>query len=238
MHRFFAPAESISGDEAVLDTSETRHLRDVLRIRPGESVRVFDGIGGEYECRVKEIGKMRTKLEVIRRLEPSAPESPLDLTVAAVLTPPDRFDLVVQKSVELGVKSFLPLVSDRCEIKVKDAAKKIERWRRIALEAAKQCGRATLMNIGPMIEFETLFAGSAGEIILFSERDGAGFDKIEPSGKMTVVYGPKGGWDDRELELAKKAGAQIITFGGRILKAETAAIGLTAIIQHRFGDMN
>jgi 16S rRNA (uracil1498-N3)-methyltransferase len=238
MHRFFSRPENYDSTHVVLNESETRHLRDVLRLNIGEIVHVFDGAGREYQCSVETITKKETRLAIKHEISPAAPESNLDLTVAAAITPGEKFDLAIQKSVELGVRRFIPLATARCEVKLKDAEKRIERWRRIAFEAAKQCGRARLMDLHSVTAFKDVFNNAESPIVIFSERDGVSFDSIRTDGKLTAVYGPKGGWTDEELELARNAGADVITFGGRILRAETAAIAITAILQHRFGDMN
>jgi 16S rRNA (uracil1498-N3)-methyltransferase len=238
MHRFFSPPKNFDSANVVLSESETRHLRDVLRLGVGDIVHIFDGTGREYECSVETIGKNETRLSIVSETSPTAPESSLDLTVAAAITPGEKFDLAIQKSVELGVTRFIPLATARCEVKLKDAERRIERWRRIAFEAAKQCGRARLMEVGTVAAFNKVFEITETPIVIFSERDGVSFDSIKTDGKLTAVYGPKGGWADEELNLARNAGANVITFGGRILRAETAAIAITAILQHRFGDMN
>ncbi len=237
MHRFFAPPENFRSVSVTLGETETRHLRDVLRLGAGESVRVFDGEGREFECEIRGIEKRSAELSIAREITASAPESPLKLTIAAAITPAEKFDLVVQKSVELGVVHFVPLITARCEVKVKNGGKRLDRLRRIAFEAAKQCGRAKLMTIGEVTGFSEFVREAHDPLVIFSERDGSGFDAIEIDRALTAVYGPKGGWDDRELETARDAGAVVVTFGGRILRAETAAIGITAILQHRFGDM-
>lgn len=238
MHRFFSHPEKFASNSVVLSESETRHLRDVLRLSVGDIVRVFDGAGREYECSIETVKKQETRLAILNETSPTAPESTLDLTVAAAITPGEKFDLAIQKSVELGVTRFIPITTTRCEVKLKDAERRIERWRRIAFEAAKQCGRAKLMSIENVAAFNKVFEITETPIVIFSERDGVSFDSIKTDGKLTAVYGPKGGWTDEELEVAKNAGANVITFGGRILRAETAAIAITAILQHRFGDMN
>lgn len=239
MRRFYAHPELFGKDTVDLDEGETRHLRDVLRIGVGETVSVFDGTGREFECRVERIEKRSAKLAVIAEIAAAAPESPLQITVAAAVTPAEKFDLVVQKMVELGVVRLIPLITVRTEVKAKAAAHRVERWRKIAFEASKQCGRARLMDVSEPLEFDGfLRSADRGPIVMFSERDGRGFESIAVKDAVTILYGPKGGWDDRELEMAAENDAVVITFGGRILRAETAAIALTAIIQHRFGDMN
>ncbi|MEO7659444.1 MAG: 16S rRNA (uracil(1498)-N(3))-methyltransferase [Pyrinomonadaceae bacterium] len=239
MRRFYAPTENFKDAIVNLDGDETRHLRDVLRLRIGEEVSVFDGTGGEFRCSIAKIEKKGSVLTLIEKIAPASPESGLEITLAATVLNGDRYDLIVQKAVELSVATLIPMHTIRGEVKTKDAAKRLERWRRIALEATKQCGRARLMEIGEPATFDDLLGGSQCEhLIIFSERDGTDFATIKPAKKITALIGPKGGWDDSELEAARSSGINIVTLGGRILRAETAAISMTTILQHRFGDLN
>ncbi len=239
MHRFYAPTESFADNSIALDADETHHLRDVLRLRVGDEVSVFDGEGKEFRCGVREIKKKSSLLNIVAESKPASLESAFQISLAATVVNGEKYDLVIQKAVELGVVTFVPLIAVRCEVKLKDAAKRVSRWRRIALEATKQCGRAKIMDISEPVEFDTLIANSIqADIVLFSERDGNAFSTVKGQKTMTVIIGPKGGWDDMELELARLRGVNIVTLGGRILRAETAAIAITAILQHRFGDLN
>lgn len=239
MRRFFALAKNFTAANVTLDEAETRHLRDVLRLRVGDKVFVMDGQGRELHCAITNIGKRATELEILEAAAPAAPESNLDLTLATAVLKADKFDLVVQKAVELGVTTLVPLETVRCEVKIKDAGKKVERWQRIALEAAKQSGRSRLMRIAEPRAFEKFVADKRDhEAVLFSERDGISFSEIGTTEKITAIVGPAGGWDDSELELAEKHGVRVVTFGGRTLRAETAAIVVAAILQHRLGDLN
>ncbi|MDQ3798805.1 MAG: 16S rRNA (uracil(1498)-N(3))-methyltransferase [Acidobacteriota bacterium] len=247
MRRFYAPPENFQGDDKItLDSEQTRHLRDVLRLREEENVFIFDGEGKEFSAVVEKIGKRETVLKIIREVNPRAPESFLDLTLAVALLKGEKFDLVLQKAVELGVTRLVPLQTRRADVKLKDdkeAEKKLERWRKIVFEAAKQCGRARLMRVENPQTFEKFIEKSAAEnsedenLVLFSEREGEGFSNLEATRKFVAVVGSEGGWEDAEIEFARKSGFQIITLGGRILRAETAAISLAAILQNRFGDL-
>ena len=222
-----------------MNEDETRHLRDVLRLRIGSEVSVFDGMGREFMATISLIGKRSSELGIFKEIEPASAESPLDLTIAAAVISGEKYDLMVQKAVELGVNRFIPLITIRCDMKLKDAAKRQDRWRRIAMEATKQCGRAKLMQITEPLGFAELIANTIAEdVVLFSERDGLDFSSIKSKKKITAFFGPKGGWDDTELDAALGQGIKVVTLGGRILRAETAAIGITAILQHRFGDIN
>lgn len=239
MRRFFAPIDSFIYGSINLDADETRHLRDVLRLRVGEVVSVFNGEGQEYRCSIIEIGKKGSALSIIKEIEPASPESPFEITIAATILNGEKYDLIIQKAVELGVHKLIPMNTIRCDVKLKDGAKRMDRWRRIAMEATKQTGRAKLMRIREPLVFDQVLAEAKDEnVVLFSERDGKDFSTITADKKITALYGPKGGWDDVELELASKHSVKIVTLGGRILRAETASIAITAILQHRFGDLN
>lgn len=237
MRRFYAPPENFQNENVFLSEEETRHLRDVLRLRENEKIKVFDGENREFICEIEKIEKRQTVLKILEETAPSAPQSNLDLILAVAILKGEKFDLVIQKAVELGVKNFVPLVTKRCDVKVKDTEKKAERWRKIALEAAKQSGRAELMKIEPAADFEKFVQVAKDTKILFSERGGSGFSDIPSTEKITAVIGSEGGWEDAEIEAAKANGFQIVTLGGRILRAETAAISIAAILQHRFGDL-
>ncbi len=240
MRRFYSPPEHIAQGRVELGPDEVRHLRDVLRLRIGDEASAFDGVGNEYLCKVETVSKTAAVLKVLRSIEPSSPESPLQMTVAAAILPGEKYEITVQKAVELGVQTLQPLYTKRCEVKPGGSGRRLERWQKIAAESAKQSGRARLMEIAEPVEisdFFRSFPASAAVGIFFSERDGEGFSSIKADKKITAVFGPKGGWDDEELRIARNAGFQVITFGGRIMRAETAAIAMTAILQHRFGDL-
>jgi len=158
------------------------------------------------------------------------------LTLAVALLKGEKFDFVVQKAVELGVTNFVPLNTKRADVKLKDGEKKLERWRKIVIEATKQCGRAKLMTIEPLIDFEKFILAANGTKLMFAENSGESFSAVKNSKKIIAIIGAEGGWENVEIEAARENNFQIITFGGRILRAETAAISITAILQHDFGD--
>lgn len=237
MRRFYAPPENFTGSNVTLNIEETRHLRDVLRLREGENVQVFDGEGREFFCEIEAIGKNESHLKIIEEISPSVSESSLQLTVAVALLKGEKFDLVIQKAVELGVTKFVPIITKRTEVKLNDAGKKLERWRKIILESSKQCGRAKLMQINAPIEFIYFLKNTEGSIILFSERAGESFSFVKADKKITALIGSEGGWDECEIDSARENHVQIITLGGRILRAETAAIIIPALLQNHFGDL-
>ncbi len=242
MRRFYASTDKFHNEGITLGLDETRHLRDVLRLSFGDKIQVFDGFGNEFLCEITGIVKKHTSLKIIEQIPPPSPESDLNLTLTVALLKGDKFDLVIQKAVEIGVRKFVPLVTNRCDVKLRNAEKKTERWEKIIIGASKQAGRAKLMEIIEPLNFTEFItnyvAGHDDKFLLFSEKNGESFSGIKPHKNLNVIIGSEGGWDDVELESATRNGVQIVTLGGRILRAETAAISIPAILQHRFGDLN
>ncbi len=229
-----------------LGPDEARHAHDVLRLEAGDEIFVFDGEGQEYRCLIAELTSHSAALNVLENVQPASPESPLDLTLAVALLKGEKFDLVVQKATELGVTRLTPLTTARADVRIRepgDARKKADRWARIAFESAKQCGRAQLMLVDPPMNLDEFFR-SITDVQLkltYTARDGdpqEDLAKIElKKGCIVAMIGPEGGWTDDELKQATANDCKIVTIGGRILRAETAAIAVATLLQHRFGDL-
>ena len=259
--RFYAPPSAFNKNaaNAELAADEARHLREVLRLKVGDEIYVFNGEGQEFQCRIEEIRRDSAKLSVIKEVEPARPESALNLTLGVALLKADKFDLVVQKATELGVSRIMPVVTKLADIRLRDDSdtmKRVTRWQRIALEAAKQCGRAVVPEITAPVTFESLVNETMETMemreateanaephlsLLFSERDGSPLSEALQSrgelSQITALVGSEGGWTDPELERARQNGWKIITLGGRTLRAETAAIVISALLQHAAGDL-
>jgi 16S rRNA (uracil1498-N3)-methyltransferase len=241
MKRFYAPPEQFEDDSVRLAIEETRHLRDVLRMKAGDQAQVFDGDGREFLVEVISISKKETLLRVVREIAPPAPESDLDLTIVASVYKNDKLDLVIQKAVELGVARLAPIVTFRSETTLSAAIKRVERWRKIALEATKQCERAKVMAVADPLEFGVFIKQvgvASGPLLMFSEKDGKGLPELIAAKKITALVGPKGGWEDSEIKIAEERGFTPVKLGRRIMKAETAAITFAALLQNQFGDLN
>jgi 16S rRNA (uracil1498-N3)-methyltransferase len=254
--RFYAPPGAFNADEmsVSLAAEEARHLRDVLRLKRGDDAFVFDGEGREYRCHVAGGQEGRggggvVLLEIDEEVEAERPESPLRLTLGVALLKGEKFDLVVQKATELGVARIVPVTTKLADVRVKegaDGARRVARWQRIALEAAKQSGRARLPELNLPTAFESFIESGPNESVeprlFFSERGGRGLIETvrrwpEGCGAATALVGPEGGWADEELAQATMCGWSIVTLGGRTLRAETAAVIIAALLQHLFGDL-
>jgi 16S rRNA (uracil1498-N3)-methyltransferase len=169
------------------------------------------------------------------------------LTLAVALLKGDKFDLVIQKATELGARRFIPVTTAHADVRIRndeDAERKRTRWQRIALEATKQCGRALVMNVAPAMTLENLLgeAKIRGLRLMFAERAGTSFEKTlgetsSESPEAIALVGPEGGWSDEEIDQGRAAEWKIVTLGGRILRAETAAIVIATLLQHRLGDL-
>jgi len=239
--RFHAPPGAFNDQTVTLGTDEARHLREVLRLKAGDEVYVFDGRGREFRCNIVSTKRDVAELHIEAEVEPAKPESQLQLNLCVALLKGEKFDLVVQKATELGVRKVTPLITRYADIHLRDesdAAKRVSRWQRIALEAAKQSGRAFVPEISMPVAFDSVTAGGLG--VMFSERGGETLKSLiehAPS-HVTSLVGSEGGWSDEEIESARARNFHVITLGGRVLRAETAAITVAVLLQHLFGDLN
>lgn len=244
-HRFYSPPSTVDGSLITLSAPETHHLAHVLRLSVGDEAFVFDGRGREYRCRVVEFRKKQARLEVIAALTDNI-ESPLKLTLAQAIAKGDKLDVIVQKATELGVSRIIPLITRNSAVKLtaEGASKRLGRWRQISLEALKQCGRRTLVDIDePLPVRELPLRLHRSELALaFSERGGAPLSRLlidSVVGKpVTGVVGPEGGWSDDEIAMFEQSDFGIVTLGPRILRTETAAIVAIALLQHALGDIS
>jgi 16S rRNA (uracil1498-N3)-methyltransferase len=225
-HRFFADADLVAGSAVMLSRDE-RHHAHVVRVREGEEVEVFNGRGAAF---------VATYSSEALQLIAAAPdrEARVDLHLAMAIINLDKFDLVLQKATELGVRSIIPLVTDRVEIRAERYRGKADRWRKIVFEAVKQSGRSVIPLVSEPSEFEEVIKRE-GERILFDAE--APPTAWEAGNAATLFIGPEGGWTEREIDLARGHGCAFARLGIRRLRAETAAIVATALTAARSADI-
>jgi 16S rRNA (uracil1498-N3)-methyltransferase len=253
--RFYAPPENISASLVALSTHETHHLIHVLRMTPGDDAFVFDGRGREFRCSFRRVEGNQAQLEIVDTLF-DVVESPIYLTLAQALAKGEKFDFIIQKATELGVNSIVPLITRYADVRLDDQQKlnRVERWRRISLEATKQCGRRRLVEITAPRRLSEYIAERASahsisgpvsripRTLLFSEKGGAPVTEaladMSPQSEICAFIGPEGGWSDDELESLTGCGCQAVTLGPRVLRTETAALVALALIQHVTGDLS
>lgn len=245
MRRFFVEKNIIRSGRARLTGTDAKHVRTVLRMKPGEVLCLFDGKGSDYHARIEEITQQAVKLEVLERF-PSISESPVDITIAQALLKGRKMDRVVRQVTELGVKTLIPVMAERSVVRVEDhhRPKKEQRWKTIAHEALKQCGRAGAPLIEPFASLETVVnrVKTFDLGIIFHDDDVA--RPCEPAWvdgpqirTILALVGPEGGFAPAETMAAARAGFVRVTLGPRTLKADTAVVTACALLQHAFGDV-
>jgi 16S rRNA (uracil1498-N3)-methyltransferase len=251
--RVHVDAPVAAGKRLVVDGSAANHITRVLRLRSGDALTVFDGSGGEFGARIEEFRK-DSVVVTVEEHRPLDRESPLSLTLAQGISRGERMDWVIQKATEIGTSRIVPLFTKRSMVRLdeKQAERKLQHWRAIAIAACEQCGRNKLPELATPIDFfDVLPADSPGatRILLSPTGDlriedlpdiGRDVDPgVRPgiSNRITVLIGPEGGLEDVEQEAALAAGFKAVRLGPRVLRTETAAIAALTIIQHHFGDL-
>ena len=228
-----------------MDGQELAHLKTVLRLVPGDRITVFDDSGWEHDAVIRKLSADQGEIEILRSYE-AARESPLRITLAVGLTKGDKMDFVVEKATELGAQTIVPFTSAFAVPKL-DARKiaiRTARWEKIALSAAKQCGRTRVPVIRPLCEFQELVSeerpGTLKLLLWEKEQHQSLNDAREKSIETTsvlIALGPEGGFTVQEAELAKANGFERVHMGRRILRAETAALAALALVQFLWGDL-
>jgi len=247
MRRFFIDEIPSRRGSFAITGAEAKHMTRVLRMGPGERFVLLDGKGTRFEAVIEEVSRHQVLVHLENPLAAPAP-SPVHMTLCQALLKSQHMDLIVEKTSQLGVNRILPYLSERTVVKVEgDKARgKLRHWEEIAQSAAKQSDRALPAEIGPICSFSELLAALSKESalrILLWEQEGITSLKpflrsVSPAPKVFAVVGPEGGFSQREVREAGEAGFVSVSLGRRILRAETAAISLVAIIQYEWGDLS
>ena len=240
--RFFIPPELICDTETRLPDDEARHLKNVLRIRQGEQVEIFDGEGGRWYGAV-EFRRGEVFVRGLTKISSPTRSTAARLTLALAMIKPARFEWALEKAAELGVDEIIPLYTSRSEIRIPNEkiTGRVARWERIAKEASKQCRRPDVPIVRPPIEFHAFLASGEYSVqnrILFYEKSDNRWlaDTISPGGGTIICIGPEGGWTEEEIGLAEISGCGVFGLGPRVLRAETAAIAAISIFQFHKGN--
>lgn len=244
MNRFFISPDRWDLDALSLDEGETHHLRDVLRMKPGERVAVFNGQGAEVTAEIADVAKDVTKLK--RLHHGKTPPLPCRITLAQAIPKGKTMDLIVQKATELGAAAIVPLISERTvtQLDADEAGKKREKWRQVAIEAAKQCGQNWLPDIPVPVAPRAFFEqGRRFDLMLIAslQSDAVHLKQVlaeheEERGRLPasalVLVGPEGDFTPAESALAKSFGCRPITLGPIVLRTETASIYCMSVLSY------
>lgn len=245
--RFYADAASLTGDRIEIDGALAHRLATVLRMHAGDEVILFDGSGEDIRVRLDGVSDRRVGAGVIERA--AGPREPrVRLHLYQSITKGDRFEWLLEKSTEIGVARVVPLVAARSVVKTPAGGNRADRWRRIAVEAAEQCGRSAVPEIGPPQPFDDALRGAPGILLLPYEEAGDAapsihdvlnrrIDDVFALAEVSVFIGPEGGYDGAEIERADEAGAELVTLGDRVLRSETAGLVAATLVMHAVGEL-
>jgi 16S rRNA (uracil1498-N3)-methyltransferase len=246
VHRFFSPSLDPGDETVTLPRDEAEHLMRVLRLGVGDTVAVFDGRGREFLAKVATTTRRDVTVQLLSRIEPAA-EATVALTLAQAVLKGEKMDDVVRDAVMLGVAAVQPIVTARSETTVAMLMRsaRIERWRRVALASVKQSRRATLPEVRMPLTLETYLGDppAALRVMLVepSASDGAVSLSVlqqQPTPPdASLLVGPEGGWTDDERAAAVRAGVQLVTLGGRTLRADAVPVAAISVLQFLWKDL-
>jgi 16S rRNA (uracil1498-N3)-methyltransferase len=244
MARFYVPQPKIEKGMLRVEGDEVRHIRKVLRLKAGDEVVVFDGSAKEYEGTIIEEGSS-TVVIMVQNILSSKSESPLEIALAQSLLKGEKIDYLIQKATELGVNRIIPFYSSRTVPLLEESRrlKRHLRWKRIAVEASKQCGRGVVPKIEPLQDyFEMVQTATQNSLrLILWEKEGARLKDVltgsKEKKKIFFVIGPEGGLTQEEVEHARREGFIPVNLGRRILRSETSSLCLLSILQYECGDI-
>ena len=242
--RIYFPGITGKGEIFDLGGENLRYIKSVLRMKKGDHLVLFDGAGWEYETVIKNFSTDGINVEVLGKNR--IKDESLKITVLQALPKANKMDSIVRKATELGARTIIPFRSARSvpQLTAEKAHVRVSRWRSIATEAARQCGRADIPEVNDVLSFEEMLASAEEgplKIIFWEEESERGIRKLlldsryEGVKDITVMIGPEGGFSRDEVESAVKRGFISVSLGRNVLKVETAAVTILSIIQYELG---
>ena len=241
MHHFFVTPEQVKEDGIFIEGADVNHIRNVLRMKIGEKLKISDGNNKKYVCEIAEFTPAEIVLSICEE-EQADTELPSKIYLFQGLPKSDKMELIVQKAVELGAFEIVPVVTKRAVVKLdaKKAKKKEERWNAIAEGAAKQSGRSMIPRVSAVMNYaEALEYAGALDVVLIPYELAEGMketkaliETIKPGQSVGFFIGPEGGFETAEVERAVESGAKPITLGKRILRTETAGLACLSILMY------
>lgn len=241
MTRVYLDAALAPGLRLPLPENAFRHLVQVLRMSVGESLRVFDGRGHEFQARLDAVSRREAFVQLEAETSPAL-ESTLHLTLAQSVSKGERMDYTLQKAVELGVTVIQPLITARSVVRLdaERSDRKLDHWQGVITSACEQSGRAILPELRPTTRYAEWLqppADSATLRLTLDPQASTGLRELPPASRITLLVGPEGGLSDAELELARAAGFRAVRLGPRVLRTETAGVAAIAALQTLWGDL-
>lgn len=238
--RIYHNAELVPGHDYELEQQSAHHLTRVLRLKQDDPLILFNGEGGEYHAQLIIVGKKA--YAIIQKHQPADRESNLNITLLQGISKGERMDLVIQKSVELGVNRIIPVICQRTVVNLKAdrQKKKHNHWQGILINACEQSGRTAIPQLSPTILFQDLQQQElSGLKLTLDPHSNQSLHKLQPpNNQLCILIGPEGGLTDEEIQLSKTLGFEGIRLGPRVLRTETAALTTLALSQTLWGDFD
>lgn len=241
MRRFFIdPTDITKGCATITDQQEARHIATVLRLKPGNTLELFDGNGMVYQAEITALGKTTVETQILASHHHR--EAPPFVSVAQAQVKGKKMDLIIQKATELGITAIQPIITQYVVAKESPAGQS-GRWQRIVHESCKQCNRPTPLVYHPTITLDQLLARSDGfatKIFFWEDESTATLSdlNLQPVEQVLLLIGPEGGFAAAEAEAAIRAGFKPVSLGPRVMRAETASIAAMAIVQFLLGNLS
>ena len=236
LSRFFIDAP-LSLGEHDLPEAQAHYIGRVLRMAPGDAVQLFDGSGQEFRGQLLEVGKKTVRVALDQALAGQA-ESPLHIHLGQGLSRGERMDWAIQKATELGANEITPIVSERCEVRLKDerADKRLAHWRQVAISACEQCGRSSVPVIHSPVTLAEWVKHTEADLQLVLHPVAEPLTSHATPSRLAFLIGPEGGLNDVEVDQAKAAGFHAARLGPRVLRTETAPVVALSVAQQLWGD--
>lgn len=236
LSRFFVD-QPLSLGQHELPETQAHYIGRVLRLAVGDAVQLFDGSGQEFLGQLSEVGKKSVRVELTEQFDGQA-ESPLRVHLGQGLSRGERMDWAIQKATELGVAVITPVVSERCEVRLKDerADKRLSHWRQIAISACEQCGRSVLPVIHPPLLLSDWLRQTEADLKLVLHPVAEPLSSHPKPASLAFLIGPEGGLSETEVDQAKAAGFHAARLGPRVLRTETAPVVALSVAQQLWGD--
>jgi 16S rRNA (uracil1498-N3)-methyltransferase len=239
--------ERVAQERVALGPELAQRLSKVLRARAGDEITLFDGSGDDCRARIERLDARGGEAIVLERVA-GPPESRTRVHLYQSITKGERFEWLIEKATELGVASIAPLITARSVVKTEGGGARSDRWRRITIEAAEQCGRSLVPEVGAPATFAAALGSAEGVLVVPFESAGdsapnvraaldSRIDDLFALSAVSLFIGPEGGFEDAEIAQAESTGAVIVTMGQRVLRSETAGLVAVALVMHALGEL-
>lgn len=243
MPKFFVDPANVQGSSIIITGDDVNHITKVLRLSENDIIMVCDGDGKDYKVAIRNLSKKEVVTEIMEEI-PCLTEPPVKVVLFQGIPKASKMEYIIQKNTELGISEIVPVMTHRTVVKIEDKKaemNKLDRWQKVALEAAKQCNRGRVPVISQPVRFDEAVERLAGmniKIMPYEKENGLGLKSLLQSNvkpeTIGILIGPEGGFEESEVENAHKKGVSTVTLGPRILRTETAGAAVLSILMYEY----